>query len=314
MAVGCQMSDEAIFDDGPLTSSSRSPVAPDQPQASNGSESTAQRNSSSSSNYNRNEFGNGGNSQSNSNSEIQEPTSYPLMSFTGRGNLDHRNGSAEVVQKISAAMDKASLTVTVQQFSAEGGDNKSDVNDEIEQQTGDTVYQRADRAQTSANLVSLPGETFLIRSKSFEDRRGGKVVAYSVISGDPLPVLVVPAVESRYEELAAGPIRSSSVIQTGAKTINVNTTISGQKMGTGLYKLTIDYTIPADKAGELYGLLPMARSTDYGIDTVNKRINSLTTRSVYNDDNSNRARAINIGFNLCKSVQDGRIQNFASCD
>jgi hypothetical protein len=310
------MADESVFDDGPVASSSRAPVGSQNTQSGQSTQfenSSSQRNSGTSSNYNRNEFGSGSGTQPESESEA-EPTSYPLMSFTGRGNLDHRNGSADVVQKISAVMDKATLTVSVQQFLAEGGDNKSDVNKEIEKQTGDTVYKRIDRSQTSANLVGLPGESFLIRSKSFEDRRGGKIVSFSVISGDPLPVLVVPAVESRYDELSQSPIRSTSVIQTGTKTINVSTTISGQKMGTGQYKMTIDYLIPEDQAGELYGMLPMARSTDYGIDTINKRISSITTRSVYNDDDNERARAINIGFNLCKSIQDGKIQNFASCD
>lgn len=254
-----------------------------------------------------------GDGSDNSSNNLGEDISYPVLSFTGRGNLDHRNGSANVVQKFSASMDKAKLTVNVQQFFSDGGDNKSDVNDEINKQTGDTVYTRVDGPQSTSNLTAANDPTFLVFSRSFEDHRSGKNRSFIVTSGDAMPVLVVPAAEARYEVLTTSSLSYRSTLSSNGQTFTVQSTISGRKISTGNYQVTIDLYIPEDKKGELYGIMPMSKTSEYGIDLGTKQISSIATRGTYNDKDSNKARAVNIAFQLCQSQKNGKVEQVSSC-
>jgi hypothetical protein len=300
---GCRSADDIEFSDQAPTykeSLNSSPV----PESGGSGNSTNQPNNSS------NGFGSGQDITNEPDIDIN----YPVLSFTGRGNLDHRNGSANVVQKISASMNKSELRVTVQQFAAESGDNTSDVNEQISSQTGDTVYQRETVPVSTSNLAPSQDASFLIFTRAFEDRRGGGSKMFAVTSGDALPVLVIPAAESRYESLSVSSMQFQSQLNApGGKSFSIRATISGVKMSAGNYQVTIEYYIPEDRFGELHGLLPFARSSDYGIDLSARRISSISTRGLYKDSDNDRSRAINIAFQLCQSVKDGKLEQINIC-
>lgn len=237
-----------------------------------------------------------------------ENYSYPTLEFTGKGVLSHRNGDANIVQKLKADLSSTQVRLVIEIFKAISGDNYKEVNEKIANDIGIITYDRVQKEELAQLEQSqqFNNASYLIFSKSLHARDGS---TYTLSA--PIPVLVVPADAARYDSLSSGAISyRASVTVSGGTPFNIEARVS--RVSTSSVSVQIDYVIAEDQKGKIYGSFPAAKTTVYNVDPNAKQIQSMKTQSVYYDKDDNKQHAINIEYSLCRSTQNGNSQNIGS--
>ncbi len=255
------------------------------------------------------QFGDGRASGTSVTSIEGEKIDAPTVEFAGQGMMEHRGGEANLQQAFIAEIDDKELRIHVTRFQAVSGDNVSDVNKGLKDSTGISKSFRPLRAELEglAQFGSFKNLDFLVFATETIDAKGRKFVYV-----DPVPVLVIPAPEARYQVLQSEAISYQTQVR-GAREFTLMTTVRrdyNQPSGTNV---VIEYTIPEDRDGDLYGIFPFAKSSTYVIDTTAKRVTEIKTSTLYHDSDRDRARTIDLNFSLCRETRTTGSQVFGNC-
>lgn|GEM_PF-1733247 len=235
---------------------------------------------------------------------------YPVQGFTATGSLAHRGGGAQVRQKITAALTKTEFTINTLEFVAYDGKETGKVNEDITDDTGPLIFNRVDTAKLPSTLQSNPIKDIVVFSDRITDNRQKRNKVITLGSGDPFPVMVIPAGSARYDPLYVGPVTLSSAVTVDGKSFKLNWTITRQTALTAnTAEIAVNFIIPEDKDGELYELFPMSKTTIYKVNTDQKRIESIDTNSKYNDEKDRKGYSVSLNFTLCSSNRGGQIEN-----
>ncbi len=302
--VACRQNDALLDDSRPISTHSNSPYGANSGGSiqNNGSSVGTDKTTNDGSDTGS-EYGGGSGDQSGT-TEV-----YPVQGFTATGSLSHRGGAAQVRQKITAALNKTEFTITTLEFVAYDGKETGKVNDDIQNDKGPVIFTRLDAEKLSTTLQSNPIKDMVVFSDRITDKRrnGNKVI--TVESGDPFPVMVIPAPATRYDPLYVGPVTLNSKVTVEGKNFQLNWVITRQTaLAANFAEIAVVFTIPEDKNGELYELFPMSKSTIYKINTDQKRIEGIDTSSKYNDSQDKKGYNVNLNFTLCSSNKAGQIE------
>ena len=250
----------------------------------------------------------------------EDDIDYPILRFLGNGQLDHTNGTANVSQSLTALMNKTRVTMTVTKFGAVSGDNRGNVDDEIKDDTGNIEITRPSRAEvlTMGKSKLKSGSTFLIFGTNVVNSKNQKSDSFAV-TGEFLPVLLIPASKSRYDELVGNPIRYTSSLNARYMkdgnleqvSFTIQTMISLVTSNDSRSTIRLEFTIPEDVEGNLYEIFPLAKRTDFNIDHASKRIVGMSTLSHYKDDGR---RDVSLNYSLCEFKSNGILDRLSLCD
>jgi hypothetical protein len=237
--------------------------------------------------------------------------------FLGTGTLPHRRGSAGITQEVHAVVNPTAVQFDVKSFRAVSGDNRSQVDEEISQKTGLLNFIRSSRQRVDQQTAAgyLRTKDFLLFVDRSEDRRGVRSdrPAITATFSSPLPVLVVPGPKSRYDNLVDRPQAINNSITTQGRTIQVLTRISLAASTSNTARIVIENTVAADAAGELYQLLPVAKRTEFVIDTEIRQVTQILSTAHYHDEDDEQRFDTTLNLALCSILKNGNLQTFGTC-
>jgi hypothetical protein len=224
--------------------------------------------------------------------------------FTGGGTLTHRGGDNTTKQIWTARLTSEILTINLESITAVSGDHKSDVNDDLRNSTGEIVHEilkissdsnHSDDVQRIANFAPM--------TNKITDRTGGKNTILD-ITGDAIPALIIPAPGSRFRALREGDIQLRSQV-VSSQSFELITIISLVSENENFVKISLEFQIPQDQAGRLYGFFPLPRKSIYTIDGQNRRITAVSSEAKYHESKKNRAYSNTMNSTLCSIQKDG---------
>lgn len=237
--------------------------------------------------------------------------SYPSLEFYGSGNLTSRENNP-IKMNSNYEIDRETVSQNITSFTS----SDSHVNKEVVKLVGGTTYQRVTKEEmkTWREQFYFKPEGFLMYGKNAKiaNKAGSREQYYSM----PVPVVVVPADMARYDVLKGGTLKYDPITVTNAKSggqYDVLISVYEEKREGDIIHVVVKAEIPKDTVGHQYGDFALPYTSNYKIDTKNKKILSVATKSYYYNTDRKARREITVGNQLCRWKGKDSVETFNNC-
>ena len=122
-----------------------------------------------------------------------------------------------------------------------------------------------------------------------------------------------PAPAARYAALENGHKLNFYASASGSNTYDISAVVSMIPSGDGITKVQIDFTIPTDNKGNLYGDLPMFKSSTYFVDASGKNIAQIYGETFSYDTKNSVEIQTDLLYSLCLRIQGADVSGFGAC-
>lgn len=245
-------------------------------------------------------------------SDSDEEIEYPdieYKSIYGLAKVVGQSYSSSLNHTFTTLMTKTTFTMKTTEWRGE----KKEAEDAVHSWNDETHYATtsAGTAPEGASGVDATATRFMIFANSATNNKG-QTINFS----KPLPVIVLPAVASRYEHLTRlGSMRFSAMV-TGTDNFEITALVKVVSSSDDSITISINYDIPQDppkKRGLYYQKIPMFKYSEYRVDLQTKDLTGIKALTYAYDDKNNKSLDVNFTYNLCRETLKGKVETFNGC-
>ncbi len=202
-----------------------------------------------------------------------------------------------VTQQVNTTLDGDTLTVEVSNVNTK---NKN-VNKEIQKKNGVRVYQLVTKAELTALKKTNPDYKKVASVVMFAKSVTSEGKTWEI--KPPMPVYVLPTNDSdRYKNITDEGISFSGTLNNGIRDFTAEVKIRKLSEDEEKVLIEVNWNLPDDYNGTLYGQLPMGKFSTYEIDVKSSVVKRIWTNSIFSDNGT--VQQSNFLYRICSYADE----------